>query len=1018
MPNINVVYWNLEEFGADPNPSKINVPYKDRCRFIAYAALNMEADIICVTELMGNIAQYESKLRTLQSQLNLIFDKNDGPQGNWYFDYIPSALKDDTNITRDANGYYDSETATFASNSDLEFSGINGRYANKAEGYAVFWNQNVAKFSMSMPPKLRSMNLVTRELGSEWTDNEQSFGVWGYQKKSTKKAMQGDPILDNVDYDGNLLRIACTLPKGTIFPSDAGLKDDNQQTLEDAGSITTAEIDLKSSYTIPKGTIIGKEGVRYNYMDAEFVERVAILIPGLYRLTENYTLPDNGTFIPKHCLSLVMEGRETFSYYGDLPDEDHHLWWRYDNAGIQHNRFWATWGGYPYTEQSATGEDTYTWKALPFGGSGYGFYEKNKYDQNSSTNPKGETEINPIYYWDEKLARLAYPHYKNSSGKLAPFTDLFPDYPYRTERKVELSQAGLLRTRRPAFFTIRVNDANNTLYPITLTHSVNSTARLPEEDKDKKPKKNSNNRPYGNRLATFARSLYEAFDHDEIVEIEPTTEPTTDPVEPTVQHGKYVMAPGMIGGDFNLDFYDPKLTRYERWFAASDYTQTYANHGAHLTFLLENSNGATSATDTMQLKTSIQKVWNDMGADLANVFPANFRTNQNDNVWYPGGVAGLTINDYYEYSYGDINYGYVYDLVMAVVELPDDRLELSRVVEGKEADADETKDEKRYDRMNFTANFPQMPLVALEPFVRKKKSHIVEDLSNGPYKKTYINPVGLKRNQRFINRTDVTLTDVDKNAVTVDLSAAVQAANFVRRYISDHLPVLAPLSFATPDPAKIRVDLSRTIFSTDVTKMEANVYANLSIQFKTSEGEVAENPYLIVVLSSDVGAFENQMDDPKRKKVVAVWDSDSKAYLAKFKFPDNSAPLAGISYRINGRKQAGGLTLYCAQTASLTRSKIVCKNTLIVGESTPVLVTILNEQGLGATYDAKKEVKLSIAPTNGSLTDLTHVSSSIYKATYTAPATLPSETKVTFSATYDGKALTNTKDLTLTKPSN
>ncbi|MEM7039541.1 MAG: hypothetical protein AAF570_21380, partial [Bacteroidota bacterium] len=140
MPNVNIVYWNVERFGKD-RIQNLDMNYDHRCELMAHAALNMQADVICIIEFMdpapGGFGDY---LETLQTQLNLVFNNSDGPRGNWHYDSIGGAL----NINQAAGGGTLAESQKFESNNKLEFQGNRG----DAEGYAVFWNQNVAKFTM------------------------------------------------------------------------------------------------------------------------------------------------------------------------------------------------------------------------------------------------------------------------------------------------------------------------------------------------------------------------------------------------------------------------------------------------------------------------------------------------------------------------------------------------------------------------------------------------------------------------------------------------------------------------------------------------------------------------------------------------------------------------------------------------------------------------------------------------------------------------------------------------------
>src|ERR1051325_2474108 len=136
MPiNINVLFWNVENFGDGQNGRRGN--YVPLCNFIAQVVRNVDADILCLMELRATAIM--GRLDLLHRSLLNAFNAG-GQTCDWYCDWVPGAL-----IGNPWPAPY--------SPTNVDFTG-----QGRNEGYAVFWKQNIDKFVMQRADPIISAN--------------------------------------------------------------------------------------------------------------------------------------------------------------------------------------------------------------------------------------------------------------------------------------------------------------------------------------------------------------------------------------------------------------------------------------------------------------------------------------------------------------------------------------------------------------------------------------------------------------------------------------------------------------------------------------------------------------------------------------------------------------------------------------------------------------------------------------------------------------------------------------------
>lgn len=129
MPVINVVFWNIQNFGTTPAYKANYVPL---CQFVAEVARLVQADIICIQELKAGAVAGAQPLYLLHQALCSL----PAPGNNWYVDWVKGSIVN-------AGG-----AAPWATSGHLDWD------AAHHEGYALFWNQNLAKFKMDLAAPL------------------------------------------------------------------------------------------------------------------------------------------------------------------------------------------------------------------------------------------------------------------------------------------------------------------------------------------------------------------------------------------------------------------------------------------------------------------------------------------------------------------------------------------------------------------------------------------------------------------------------------------------------------------------------------------------------------------------------------------------------------------------------------------------------------------------------------------------------------------------------------------------
>lgn len=251
MPSINVLYWNVQNFGNTPQYKPNCLPL---CSFIANIAAIYNADILFIQELKQP-AVANNILQILQQQLCLL----PAPSNNWYYDWIPGAI--------DYNA-----VAPFATHNDTMWDGAH------YEGYAMFWNQNIAKFILQPAPPLAGP-----------TVNSQSGGCTALLKNNMGAIQLDQAVPNNIGIPNN--NPGYIIPTGTTLPGQAA---------------SIAPQNVNAGTVIPAGTLIGAHGVQAIINAGPWFP---VVVPGGYTLTDPLTLPDNtAVLIPQHPLSLVLEG--------------------------------------------------------------------------------------------------------------------------------------------------------------------------------------------------------------------------------------------------------------------------------------------------------------------------------------------------------------------------------------------------------------------------------------------------------------------------------------------------------------------------------------------------------------------------------------------------------------------------------------------------------------------------------------------------------------------------------------
>jgi hypothetical protein len=272
MPDIKVIYWNIEDFG-DVSARRGN--YVPLCGFIAEVARNVDADIICIMEVTRFAdLRLDLLLRSLLNAYNIV---GIGQTCDWYYDWVPGTIRGAQN--------YDPNRAGFTNQA-------------RNEGYAVFWKQNIDKFIVQRADPI-DLAIVPpgRAAGAGNVANTQSYGV--VARAAGPPAVLLADIAIPAGTPQYILPMHSTVGGGGIMR--AGVMVVNP-------GVPAGPTNLDAGDVVSAGTIIGGEGVTLS-VQTQGVD--PIVIPGSYTLPGNLILPAaNETIVPQHVLSLVLSCRE------------------------------------------------------------------------------------------------------------------------------------------------------------------------------------------------------------------------------------------------------------------------------------------------------------------------------------------------------------------------------------------------------------------------------------------------------------------------------------------------------------------------------------------------------------------------------------------------------------------------------------------------------------------------------------------------------------------------------------
>ncbi len=268
MPKIKILYWNIENFGNQ----NVYRPagHQQRCDFIAQVAYLAEADIICVQEVKQS-AVNSGALSQLQESLCRL----EPPFNNWYYEHIKGAISTNAGVM-----------PPYSTRNHLMYD------AAHHEGYAIYWNQNLAKF------KMLPADPVTHP-GGATAANTQGELVRGWGLLTALKVQAY-----GIAFPAGSLRSPGNyqIPAGTTHTS-VGI-------FAGQPSPTVAPLNVPAGAVIQNGTRIGYPNPPGNQVsgitviDAPFLNVEPTIIPARYTLTADYTLPASNTVIaPQHCMS-------------------------------------------------------------------------------------------------------------------------------------------------------------------------------------------------------------------------------------------------------------------------------------------------------------------------------------------------------------------------------------------------------------------------------------------------------------------------------------------------------------------------------------------------------------------------------------------------------------------------------------------------------------------------------------------------------------------------------------------
>lgn len=267
MTDLNVVFWNIENFGiANDRYDK----YFQRSQFIAAALKNCDADILFLQEL--NAGHLNSK--ALKQLFQFLNRRSAEPQ--WLCNWIPGSL---------------STKATPPYNTPTDVCFCAGGHN---EGYAVLWRVNIAKYAMQKADPIDQQLMGT---GTGFVPNHQSAPTMIKPGIGAVTNLTSDIIVNATD---NFLIYAGTTPGAGGIMSTAGLLP--------AGVPITATQRIAPGTLIPAGTTISPEGMQIRIAWGSKSATLKV-IPGHFNLTTALTLPNVGDLlIPQYALGLVLSG--------------------------------------------------------------------------------------------------------------------------------------------------------------------------------------------------------------------------------------------------------------------------------------------------------------------------------------------------------------------------------------------------------------------------------------------------------------------------------------------------------------------------------------------------------------------------------------------------------------------------------------------------------------------------------------------------------------------------------------
>ncbi|MGB0525743.1 MAG: hypothetical protein ACPGJS_22380, partial [Flammeovirgaceae bacterium] len=852
MPNINVVYWNIENFGAinpstfqvdqktiNDQPSSFIRPYPTgiRIKFIAEAVKNMQADILCLIELVGeekdgNSSDYKNALESLRQELNAITEG-----ANWHYDFVKGAL-----------GMYDSGKQAYHTIETLEWS------RDHKEGYAVFWKQNIAKFRMQVSPPIA----VYKDRDIQATNdkllvNEQSFGVHATYVDQAGHEQRISAI--EVFFDAAKPLV---ISAGTVFPNNFKLLGGQNVQHNDT---LTEDVDIRNIKELPAGTQIGPKGIRYTYEAGKTV----ILVPGGYTLIEKFILPKNNeVLIPKHCLSLVMEGRDIdMSQYNSTT-----VTYSYPKPSTS-SKYPA--GYYPKLRQKGASSD----EVARFRTEQAAEQLSEEWDANSNYTRayyKERVRVDNGSYKDfirVKWCPTSAENFQNNpKWNLLPFPSS-----HRLDKSKSYHQDGLgyketevAYGRRPAFCTILCSSENITtqnyskyLMPIIMMHTPATqwNDHIGVERTSMAAK-----------LASWSRPLYQVFVKD-ITQKDPLA-------------GAWKVSQlGVIGGDFNLHLIDTRNANFNQntspkpleIAARKSFTNPYANAGANLKMLIQDN-----GTAQYQNFTSLAQMTAEL--NMANIHnTTDIRWKAFDQVFYKASPNQLNILNPFKYGHTDC--GHIYDLVLALVSFE----QLDQVLFTGNND-DELKN-----------NFPQFTSGLLKSF------------------NTVINE------EQLFERIRTCFKANENNGYLSDegsLKSYAAAGMIIRYLLSDHLPIVFPFAIETAIATHTRCDLrdAQLTVSTKAGKntAESDEACQVYLSFLRNNTPLAF-PYLTVVFAITVGEFlghrvynaingikqyKKKGDDEKYLFAYGRYNAIQKRYEASIKAPAIATRIS-VEAMINGR---------------------------------------------------------------------------------------------------------------------